>query len=169
LAVQNGITRTMQEGPFPKVMFYRFSIIAIAIPSFISYRNKSKISACLATAASIRGTRGGYAAASAGNSFPSEALMPDNEGETLRRVVNQNGGTLKASAADQGFVGSQIDYTATPDPADPDVIGDWKLTLHVIGVPESNLGYKIMISPSQIERQAGPKRHKSLKFFACPE
>jgi len=130
-------------------------LAAIAVPSFISYRNKSKISSCLATAASIRGAMAGYAADAAGNSFPSEDLMPDDDWEKLRLVVNQNGGTLKPSAADQGFVGGHIDYTTTPDPADPDVVGDWELLLYVIGVPESNLGYKIMISPSGIERQSG--------------
>ena len=97
----------------------------------------------------------GYAADSEGNSFPTETIMPDNDWDTFRSIINQNGGTLKSSAVAQGFVGNRIDYTATPDPADTDVIGNWELVLFVTGVPVTNLGYRIVISPSGIARQSG--------------
>jgi len=129
-------------------------LAAIAVPNFISYRNKAKVSSALATASSIRGAMAGYAADSSGNSFPDETAIPDNDWDKLRTVINDNGGTLKENAAAQGFVRGAIDYTATPDPADADVIGDWELTLTVAGVPESQIGYKIVLSPSGIKKQS---------------
>jgi len=129
-------------------------LAAVAVPSFISYRNKSKVGSCLATAASIRGAMAGFAADAVGNTFPSESQIPDNDWDALRQVVNQNGGTLKSLATTQGFIGNHIDYTATPDPDDPNVIGNWELVLYVSGVPASNLGYKIVITPSGIAKQS---------------
>ena len=130
-------------------------LAAIAVPNFISYRNKAKVSTALETASSIRGAISGYAADSIGNSFPTEALIPDGNWEALRLTVNKNGGTLKPTAAEQGFIGSTIDYTATSDSAEVAVIDNRELILFVAGIPESILGHKIVLSSSGIAKQSG--------------
>jgi len=130
-------------------------LAAIAVPNFIAYRNKSKVSSGIATASSIRGALAGFAADSTGNSFPTTTAIPNNDWDSLRAVINANGGTLKDTAVGQGFVGGAISYVATPDPADTAVIGDWEMTLYVAGVPVSQIGYKLILSPSGITKQSG--------------
>lgn len=129
-------------------------LAAIAVPNFIAYRNKSKVASGIATASSIRGALAGFAADSTGNSFPKTNVV-NNDWESLATVVNANGGTLKATAVEQGFVGGAITYVGTPDPDDTDVVGDWAMTLYVAGVPVTQIGYKIIMSPSGITKQSG--------------
>ena len=45
-------------------------LLVVAVPNFISYGNKAKVSAAFATASSIRASMASYAVSSVGNSFP---------------------------------------------------------------------------------------------------
>jgi len=128
-------------------------LAAIAVPNFISYRNKAKVSAGLATASSIRGAMAGFAADSIGNSFPAQDRITD--WEELANLMNDNGATLKTSAVEQGFVTGSVVYTAIEDDTDPNVIGDYSISVQVAGVPETQIGYTLILSPSGLEKQSG--------------
>ena len=79
-------------------------LAAVAIPNFLEYRNKSKIAACVASASSIRAAMANFAADSDGNSYPQEADITDNNWDSLRTLVNANGGSLADSALKAGFI-----------------------------------------------------------------
>ena len=128
-------------------------LTSIAIPAFCSYRNKSRIADCVGTATSIRAAMARFAAFSEGNSFPQADMLPDNDWSELRNIVNQSGGYLEGNAAKNGFAGDDIDYTAVEHPLDSIVVNDYKLTLRVLGVPESELGHKIVITSDKIYKQ----------------
>ena len=48
-------------------------LAAIAVPNFVSYRNRSRVAATVGTCESIRGAMSAYAADSASNLFPNGA------------------------------------------------------------------------------------------------
>ncbi len=126
-------------------------LAAIAVPNFISYRNKSKVAAGTATVSSMRGAMAGFAADADGNSFPLAAAITD--WATLAENLNANGATLKETQALQGLTFES--YEAIEDPNDTDVIADYTLIFYTIGVPVTQMGYKLIISPSGIEKQSG--------------
>ena len=131
------------------------SILAsIAVPTFNSYRTKSKIAACVGTAASIRAAMERFAAFSEANSFPQTDILPDNDWDKLRNIVKQSGGYLAINAAENGFAAGDISYTTTKHPLDSTVVKDYELTLHVLGISESKIGHKIVITSSGIYKQS---------------
>lgn len=75
-------------------------LAAIAVPNFISYRNKSRIAAGVGTSESIRASFASFAADSADNLFPTAASITSYA--TLTALANANGGTLKATEALMG-------------------------------------------------------------------
>ena len=80
-------------------------LAAIAVPNFISYRNKSKVAAAVSTMGSVRGSMASFAADSAGNMFPAEGTATGQIGDwaSLVACANQNGATLKATEAEAGI------------------------------------------------------------------
>ena len=76
-------------------------LAAIAVPNFLNYRNKSRIAAAIRTGESIRAAFASFAANSPDNLYPVEASITDYA--TLRTIINQNGGNLKASREEMGI------------------------------------------------------------------
>jgi prepilin-type N-terminal cleavage/methylation domain-containing protein len=135
--------------------FVIISILAsIAVPKLLAYRNKAKITACVATASSIRTAIVNFAAFSEGNSFPQTDILPDNDWGKLRKIVNKGGGNLAVNAVENGFAGGDIDYTAIKASPDSTLVDGYELTLRVLGIPESKLGHKIVITSSSIYKQS---------------
>jgi len=95
----------------------------------------------------------GFAADSIGNSFPAQDRITD--WEELANLMNDNGATLKTSAVEQGFVTGSLVYTAIEDDTDAAVIGDYEISMQVAGVPETQIGYTLILSPSGLEKQSG--------------
>jgi len=125
-------------------------LAAIAVPNFISYRNKSRVAACVSTASAIKGSFGNFAADSTGNSYPAGTAITDYG--TLRSVCNNNGGALK-SASEQGFE-TTVTYTPTVD-SDGTTVTTYTLIMSVSGVPNTMTGYQIVITPGGISKQSG--------------
>ena len=122
-------------------------LAAIAVPNFIAYRNKSRIAAAVGSTESIRAAIAGFAADSAGNTFPSAAQIAD--WATLAATVNANGANLKATAALQGM--DLRNYT--PIDVDGDgVFEDYTMSFFTIGVPVTDVGAVITVDPSGIEK-----------------
>ena len=122
-------------------------LAAIAVPNFITYRNKSRVAAGVGTGEGIRAAISSFAADSADNLFPTSASIVSYA--TLTTLINRNGGTLKATAAAMGV--AFISYTLI------DVDGDgtadsYALQLSVTGVPTTVSGYFVRITPDGITR-----------------
>ncbi len=125
-------------------------LAAVAVPNFISYRNKSRVAACTATATSIRGALAGYASVRSDTSYPNTNAI--GTWTDMAGVVSQHGANIDATASNQGFVAANFTYEATPDPDDNTVIADFKMLLEVQGVPEDLTGKLIEIKPSGVKR-----------------
>ncbi|GIX48685.1 MAG: hypothetical protein KatS3mg131_2896 [Candidatus Tectimicrobiota bacterium] len=125
-------------------------LAAIAVPNFISYRNKSRVAAAVATAESIRAALASYAADSADNMYPADDQITNLD--QLKAIVNNNGGNL----------GDDIDkQISLPDnpydrrDSDGDNIDDtYTLTLNVVGVPDSVAGWQLTVTPEGITKVA---------------
>ena len=71
-------------------------LAAIAVPNFLSYRNKSRVASAVGSGEGIRAAMANFAADSSGNQYPSTIT----DWATLVSVVNANGGTLKSNSQD---------------------------------------------------------------------
>jgi len=120
-------------------------LAAIAVPNFITYRNKSRVAAGVGTGEGIRAALASFAADSVGNLFPS--AMADYA--AMYSVINKNGGTLKATAAEMGM--TFVSYSTLDTDADgtPD---SYALQVSVTGVPNTYSGYFLRITPEGITK-----------------
>ncbi len=118
-------------------------LVAIAVPSFIAYRNKSKIAAGVGTADSIRAAFAGYASTNADNLFPADESVAN--WSDLITICNLNGATLKNTEAEQGL--NFYSYN------DMETRSDYTLILIVRGVPADLTGSQIEIRASGIMKE----------------
>ena len=72
-------------------------LAALAVPTFMTYRIKSRIAASVGTGESIRAALASFAADSPGNLFPATAVITDYA--SLRTAMNQQGATLPATGS----------------------------------------------------------------------
>lgn len=127
-------------------------LAAIAVPNFISYRNKSRVAAVVATGDSVRASMASFAADSVGNAYPTNAQMSTYA--LLKTTTDANGGTLPA-------VGkfSVIRYTPTDDDSDaqtgPGGNESYDMALQVLDVPAGAagvMGNVIVLTPGTVWR-----------------
>jgi prepilin-type N-terminal cleavage/methylation domain-containing protein len=125
-------------------------LAAIAVPNFISYRNKSKIAAAVSTMGSVRAALASFAADSPQNLFPAEGTAADQIGDwtSLVAVCLKNGGTLKDPDANINY-GS---YTLVDNDGDL-VFESYELVVTVPNVPADMQGSQIKVSPEGVEKQ----------------
>jgi len=122
-------------------------LAAIAVPNFIAYRNKARVASGVGTTEGVRAALAGFAADSVGNVFPTDAEIAD--WATLYAVANANGGTLRSTEAAQGLYFRMYDSFDT----DGDLVDDaYTMSFTVPGVPVTQLGSVIFVSPSGIEK-----------------
>jgi len=119
-------------------------LAAIAVPNFISYRNKSRVAAAVGTGESLRASFANFAADSAGNLYPSSAQITDYA--TLRTLANANGGTLPLTG---GFTLSG--YTLFDGDGDGQN-ESYSMRLVVTGVPPGTAGSQILATSEEILR-----------------
>jgi prepilin-type N-terminal cleavage/methylation domain-containing protein len=122
-------------------------LAAIAVPNFITYRNKSRVAAGVGTGEGIRAALASFAADSPDNLFPTSGSVNGYGG--LSALVNRNGGTLKATAAAMGL--QFISYTLIDTDGDG-TVDTYALQLSVTGVPTTMTGYFLRITPDGITR-----------------
>lgn len=125
-------------------------LAAIAVPSFMTYRQKSVISADVATAHTIRTALINSASSTNPGSFPVVGDMTN--WSQLAAICNQHGAKLFETASRSNFQ-DWLQYT----PIDLDGDGnndDFYLVLRVGGgVPQTFTGSQIEISPTGITKQ----------------
>jgi prepilin-type N-terminal cleavage/methylation domain-containing protein len=114
-------------------------LAAIAVPNFISYRNKSRVASATSTGEGIRAAIASFAADSSGNQYPLTSAITD--WPTLVTLANANGGTLKSNSQDLQI--SSISYTSDGS--------DYTMTL-VVNVPDGMTGKTIEITPGAITK-----------------
>jgi prepilin-type N-terminal cleavage/methylation domain-containing protein len=115
-------------------------LAAVAVPSFISYRDKARVAAAMQTAQSIREAFVFYAQSQPENLYPASSEISDWDG--LRSMCRNNGANLNNTEAAQGV--QFISYTA------PDDRSNYELQLRVPGIDLSIIGSLIDIQPAGI-------------------
>jgi prepilin-type N-terminal cleavage/methylation domain-containing protein len=86
-------------------------LAAIAVPNFITYRNKSRVASAVSTGDGIRAAIASFAADSTGNVYPVPGSITDYT--TLATIANRNGGTLPALPANVSIL--SVSYTTNSD------------------------------------------------------
>ena len=123
-------------------------LAAIAVPSFISYRDKSRVTTVIATAHAVRAAMANFAADSEGNLYPASDTITDYA--SLRVLVDVNGGTLPDT-------GSFIVNHYTRFDSNGDMTDDnYSMRFTVSGVPTNMKGYQILVAPHGIWRCGVP-------------
>src|SRR6185295_1558453 len=84
-------------------------LAAIAVPNFITYRNKSRVAAAVSSGDGVRAAIASFAADSVGNVYPATTSIGTTYAN-LRTVANRNGGTLPATEANVSIL--SIDYAS---------------------------------------------------------
>ena len=72
-------------------------LAAIAVPNFITYRNKSRVAAAVSTGDGVRAALASFAADSVGNIYPDKTSITDYK--SLATIANRNGGTIPATTS----------------------------------------------------------------------
>jgi prepilin-type N-terminal cleavage/methylation domain-containing protein len=116
----------------------------IAVPSFIAYRDRTRVVQVVGSSEAIRAALASYAAGSPDNLYPpTGAISNFND---LRLVVNANGGMLPISAI------FAVSHYSLYD-SDGDSMADtYSMRLNVQGVPSDIPGAQLLITPQGIFR-----------------
>ena len=85
-------------------------LASVAVPTFISYRNKSRVASVVATSESIRGAMASFAADSPNNLYPLTGSIGTSY-NNLHTIANRNGASLPATASQISI--DAIDYSST--------------------------------------------------------
>jgi hypothetical protein len=126
--------------------FVGLSLLAvIVVPNAIASRCRSRISPAVGSIESVRAAIAAYAADSRENTFP--AVIADWGALTV--LVNAHGANLKNTAAKQGF--HLRSYTGIDVDADG-IYENYTMSFLVDGIPDTNTGRLIAVSPSGIDK-----------------
>jgi type IV pilus assembly protein PilA len=88
-------------------------LAAIAVPNFITYRNKSRVAATIGTGDSVRAAIASFAADNVDNLYPTNAQITNYA--TLQAVANKNGATLPVAGSFTVTHYTRFDSDVPPD------------------------------------------------------
>lgn len=114
-------------------------LAAIAVPNFISYRNKSRVAAAVSTGEGVRAAIASKAADSTGNIYPTAIA----DYAALVILANANGGTLPTTAANVSI--ESIAYASADG-------SGYTLTVTTTA-PAGQIGKILCVTPSGIVKQ----------------
>jgi prepilin-type N-terminal cleavage/methylation domain-containing protein len=124
------------------VMAIIASLAALGLPTFITYRDRSRVAQVIGSSEAIRAALASYAASSLHNAYPLTGTITDFD--SLRLVVNAHGGMLPPSAifsvAHYAFYDGDGDGTAET----------YSMRLNVNGVSNAIAGAQLLITPEGI-------------------
>ena len=115
-------------------------LAAIAVPNFISYRDKARIAAAIQTSQSIRDAFASYAQSQPENFYPESSEITD--WDSLKGMCRDNGANLNNTETGQGI--QFVSYTVPVD------LSNYALQLKVLGIDESIVGSLIDVQPAGI-------------------
>ena len=116
-------------------------LAAIAVPNFISYRDKSRVAAGVSTSEGVRAAIASFAADSVGNVYPLTASIGSYA--NLMAVSNRNGGTLPATSTQVSI--STIAYASADG-------SSYTLTV-TTKAPVGMIGKTLIVTPSGVVKQ----------------
>jgi type IV pilus assembly protein PilA len=116
-------------------------LAAVAVPNFISYRDRSRVAAAVATVGSIRAALAASAADDQNNLYP--AAIADYP--AMAALLNPLGAALPASAAATGI--DKVVYTATGDPAG----SDYSIVITTLA-PATVMGHTLTVTSSGVTK-----------------
>lgn len=115
-------------------------LAAMTVPNFITYRNKSRVTAVVGTGEAIRAAFASYASDSTHNHYPPAIA----DLTALQSVVNAHGGSL----------GNTLPFTVNHysffDSDGDNQQDSYSMRLNVGGVPASTPGFEVLITPQGI-------------------
>ena len=118
------------------------SIAAMAVPTFVTYRDRSRVTQVVGSSEAIRAALASYATSDPQNGYPATGAITDFD--SLRLVVNANGGMMPPSA---NFSVAHYDFYDS----DGDGIADtYALRLIVNGVSNAMAGAQLLLTPEGI-------------------
>jgi prepilin-type N-terminal cleavage/methylation domain-containing protein len=115
-------------------------LAAIAVPSFVSYRDKARIAAAMQTSQSIRDAFASYAQSQVENLYPDSSEISD--WDSLKSMCRDNGAQLNNTEAGQGI--QFVSYTVPADRS------NYELQLKVVGIDNSIVGGFVSVQPAGI-------------------
>jgi type II secretory pathway pseudopilin PulG len=118
------------------------SLAAMAVPTFVTYRDRSRVAQVVGSSEAIRAALASFAASNAQNAYPSTSTITDFN--SLRLVVNAHGGMLGTGT---DFSVDHYDFFDS----DGDGIADsYSMRLIVDGVAHAIAGAQLLITPQGI-------------------
>jgi prepilin-type N-terminal cleavage/methylation domain-containing protein len=118
------------------------TLAAMAVPTFLTYRDMSRVAQVVGSSEAIRSALASYAANSTGNTYPPTVDITDFT--SLRLMVNSNGGMLPSTS-----IFTVSNYTSYDSHGDG-VADSYSMRLIVNGVPTSFSGAQILLTPEGI-------------------
>ncbi len=133
-------------------------LVVIAVPNFITYRNKGRIAANIETANSTRSALAGYASIHKANAFPMNSEITD--WAMFKSICNPHGATLAPTLVEQGlnyFIYHGVNTSGAMDSCDNAVPGsecsDYCFVMRISSVPQDLIGVQIEVRSNGIYRQ----------------
>jgi prepilin-type N-terminal cleavage/methylation domain-containing protein len=118
-------------------------LAAVAVPNFISYRDRSRVAAAVATVGSIRAALATFAADDPNNLYPGAIT----DYAAMRALLNPLGAALPATEGQVGIL--SLTYAATGTP----VGTDYSLVITTTA-PSGVMGYKLTVTSSGVVKSA---------------
>ncbi len=116
-------------------------LAAIAVPNFISYRNKSRVSAAVGSMEGVRAALANFSADSPGNLYPAAGSVASYA--TMRTLLNAHGATLGATATQLSI--STVTYASANQ-------SNYTITI-ITTAPTGTTGHTLVVTPEGIVRQ----------------
>ena len=120
-------------------------LVTIATPYFIAYLQRTRVANSVATARMMQASLAAFTTTAPNDQYPAAIGSYDE----LVAVVNANGGNLKATEAEAGFMFEQ--YAALDNDGDS-TWESYTMSIRVLSVPTERLGWRLTIDPSGVTR-----------------
>ncbi len=120
-------------------------LAAIAVPNFLSYRNKARVASTVGSGEGVRSAIASFAADSLGNAYP--ATFADYT--AMVAVINVNGGSLPNSPP------FQLIFHGTADNDGDGLADDYSMRFSVNGVDTPTNGGIVLVTPGGLFRCTG--------------
>ena len=118
------------------------SLAAMAVPTFVAYRDKARITQVVGSSEAIRAALASYAASNAQNVYPLTGTITDFN--SLSLVVNAHGGMLPLSAI------FSVDHYDLYDSDGDGIAETYSMRLMVNGVSNASAGAQLLLTPEGI-------------------
>lgn len=121
----------------------------IALPNYVSYRNKQRVLEAMSTMDSVRKALESFASTCFGHLYPADSAIID--WSNLAKICNENGAMLKLTEEESGI--TFISYDRKDSNLDG-VDDTYVLVVEVTNLPNEVFGKRIIVTPSGLIKQS---------------